>query len=129
MKASASGGWGWSSCSHRFLQRDEAGRFWLVTPAERGQIVVEDAPFIAVEMQIEGTGKDRSIRFRTNLDDWVTADAAHPIRFAGDSRIYVEIRNGLEALVGRSVYYDLAELALSEGGLWSGGVFFSLSEI
>jgi hypothetical protein len=110
------------------LHRDAEGRFWLITPAERGQIVVEDAPFIAVEMQVEGQGPDQTLRFRTNLDDWVTADRAHPLRFDGDSRIYVEIRGGMEALVARSVYYDLAELALQHGGIWSAGVFFKLSE-
>ncbi len=110
------------------LSRDANGKFWLITPAERGEIVVEDAPFIAVEMQIEGKGHEQVLRFRTNIDEWVAADAIHPIRFVGDSRIYVEVRDGLEALIARSVYYDLVELALAEGGVWSAGVFFKLDQ-
>ena len=78
-------------------------------------------------MEAIGAGHDQILRFRTNLDEWVTAGSAHPIRFAGDSRFYIEIRHGLEALVGRSVYYDLIELAMVENGLWSNGVFFNLA--
>ncbi len=112
------------------LQRDDDGNFWLVTPAERGKIVVEDAPFVAVEMQVEGSGQEQTLRFRTNLDEWVTADAAHPLRSEKDDpRIYVEIRKRLEAVLSRSVYYDLMELALAESdnpGVWSSGQFLVL---
>jgi hypothetical protein len=117
--------------------RREGDSYWLVTPAERGRIVVDDAPFTAVEMTITGTGPDQVVGFRTNLDDPVTADAAHPLRVAlaadGEPSPYIEVRNGLEALIVRSVYYELVERGetrLINGeecyGIWSAGIFFRL---
>jgi hypothetical protein len=115
------------------LRREEDGSFVLVTPAEKLSIEVEDAPFVAVELKSEGEGKNRSLAFRLNTGDMVVAGPRHPIRIADGEEgphPYVEVRRGLEALVGRSVYYELAELALAEGadppGLWSGGAFFAL---
>ena len=61
------------------LRRDD-DRFYLVTPAERLAITVDDAPFVAVEMFVSGTGEDQEIIFRTQVDDYVTADGDHPIR-------------------------------------------------
>jgi hypothetical protein len=120
------------------LTRDDSGAYWLVTPAERGRIVVEDAPFTAVECRVEGRGAGQVLRFRTNVDDWVEAGAAHPIRVDVDPdtdepRPYIVVRERLEALIVRSVYYQLVELAEvrrgEEGdilGLWSNGEFFAL---
>ena len=98
------------------LERDESGDFWLVTPAEMCRIRVDDAPFVAVEMTVEGDGNDRSIRFRTNTDEIVTAGPEHPIRVQVDAETdepspYVHVRDGLEALIARPVFYDLVELA------------------
>jgi len=120
------------------LKRGPAGDFWLQTPVERGRIQVDDAPFTAVELSREGEGPHQVLRFRTNLDEWVAAGPEHPIRVAedpgtGEPSPYVLIRDGLEALIVRSVFYELAELAVerpaaigSELGLWSGGRFFTL---
>lgn len=122
------------------LRRDDLGDYWLVTPAERGRIVVDDAPFTAVECRAEGRGKGRTLAFRTNLDEWVEAGPAHPIRVASASgshreepRPYIEVRDRLDALIVRSVYYqlvDLAEVRRVGGrdivGLWSKGQFFAL---
>ena len=115
------------------LRREPDGRFVLVTPVEKLDIAVEDAPFVAVELKSEGAGRDRSLAFRLNTGDLVVAGPDHPLRFqAGDDgpHPYVAVRGGLEALIARSVYYELAELALAEGaeppGLWSGGVFFPM---
>ena len=105
------------------LRREPDGRFVLVTPAEKLDIVVEDAPFVAVEMKSDGEGRGRSLAFRLNTGDLVVAGPDHPLKMQGD-RPYVEVRSGLDALLARPVYYDLAELALDEGGLWSGGAFF-----
>ncbi|HRJ62109.1 MAG TPA: DUF1285 domain-containing protein [Azospirillaceae bacterium] len=117
----------------RVLRRDAAGDYWLITPAERGRIMVEDAPFIAVEMTAEGQGRDQRLSFRTNVDDWVTAGPDHPITTIGDAP-YVEVRGGLTARLARSVYYQLAELATDDSddgegvmGVWSEGTFFALS--
>jgi hypothetical protein len=91
------------------LRKDE-DRFVLVTPVERVGIEVEDAPFLAVEMEVEN-GAD--LTFRTNVDDRVTADAAHPLRFeseaAGGLRPYVLVRGGLWARLTRPLFYDLVE--------------------
>lgn len=120
------------------LRREEDGDYWLVTPVERGRIEVEDAPFIAVEMSVEGTGKGQVLVFRTNLDDIVRVDADHPLRIAedpetGEPSPYVTVRGNLEALITRPVFYELVDLAEerwdgdeSELGIWSGGVLFPL---
>jgi hypothetical protein len=115
------------------LRREPDGSYALVTPVERLTIDVEDAPFVAVELKSEGEGLERSLAFRLNTGDLVVAGKAHPLRFESGQdgpHPYVEVRKGLDALVTRSVYYELAEHALAEGadplGLWSGGVFFPL---
>jgi uncharacterized protein len=96
------------------ILRKDPDRFVLVTPVERVGIVVEDAPFLAVEMAVEGEGTGRDIAFRTNVDDLVRIDAAHPLRFekdeAGGVKPYVRVRGDLWALVTRALTYDLVEL-------------------
>jgi len=111
------------------LRREPDGRHVLVTPVEKLDIAVEDAPFVAVEARSEGAGRDRRIAFRLNTDEPILAGPGHPLRLI-DGRPYVTARAGLEAAVARPVYYELAELALEEGadppGLWSDGAFFPL---
>ena len=111
------------------LRREEDGRHVLVTPVEKLDIVVEDAPFLAVEARSEGAGADRRIAFRLNTDEPVVAGPDHRLHLV-DGRPYLTVRAGLEAAIARPVYYELAELALEEGGnppgLWSDGVFFPL---
>lgn len=115
------------------LRREADGRFVLVTPVEKLDIEVEDAPFMAVEVKSEGEGLDRSLAFRLNTGDMVVAGPDHPLRFAEQAdgpHPYLHVRAGLDALVARPVYYELAEIALAEGadpaGVWSGGAFFAL---
>ena len=112
------------------LRREPDGGFVLVTPAEKLDIVVEDAPFVAVELKSEGEGRERRLAFRLNTGDLVVAGPAHRLRFEAGPHPYLEVRAGLDALVARPVYYELAELALGEGGnppgLWSDGLFFPL---
>ena len=122
------------------LERDEAGGFWLVTPAERGRIEVEDAPFLAVEFARAGAGRAQVLRLRTNIDEWVEAGPDHPIRVRagavpGEPRPYVLVRAGLEARIVRSVFYELVELGVEERvdgahlyGVWSNHAFFALGE-
>jgi len=118
------------------LRRDEAGDHWLITPAERGRIVVDDAPFVAVAVDRAGSGRSQTLTFRTNLDESVTADARHPITVrqdpgTGAPRPYIVVRDRLEARIERAIFYDLVEWAevTDEGGslgVWSGGEFFPL---
>ena len=115
------------------LRREPDGRHVLVTPVEKLDIDVEDAPFVAVELKSDGEGPNRSLAFRLNTGDLVVAGPDHPlVSEAGPEGPlpYLEVRHGLRALVARPVYYELADLALAEGdeppGLWSGGAFFRL---
>ena len=112
------------------LRREADGSFVLVTPVEKLSIEVEDAPFQAVEMKAEGAGETMRLGFRLNTGDLVTAGPEHALRFEAGPRPYLHVRAGLEALVARSVYYELAQIALTEGsdppGIWSEGVFFRL---
>ena len=116
------------------LRREPDGRFVLVTPVEKLDIDVDDAPFVAVELRTEGEQRGRSLAFRLNTGDLVVAGPDHPLRFEaseGGPHPYVQARPGLDALVARPVYYELVNLALAEGaeppGLWSGGTFFPMS--
>ena len=118
------------------LRREPDGGFVLVTPVEKLSIAVEDAPFVAVEVTSEGDGRKRRLAFRLNTGDLVLADADHGLDLRGSSdepRPYLHVRGGLEALVARSVYYELAGIAIDEQaapgapvGLWSCGTFFPL---
>ncbi len=123
------------------LQRDPAGEYWLVTPAEKGRIQVDDAPFVAVELSVAGSGRDQQLTFRTNIEEIVTAGADHHIHVrnaagTGAPRPYLALRDGLEALIMRPVFYQLVELGAEESqpdgtvqyGVWSGGRFFSLGQ-
>ncbi len=128
------------------LKRDEAGRFLLETPVERGLIEVEDAPFVAVELGWAGVGHEQVLTFRTNIDQVMTAGPKHPIRMSFDIMTceptpYVHVREGagrfpVEARIGRAVYYELVALAepcVVDGrsvlGVWSSGCFFPLGDL
>jgi len=121
------------------LKRNIDGTFWLETPAERGQIDVDDSPFVAVEMQTQGEGENQSVRFRTNIDDWVSLDLTHSLRISVDSetgepRPYIHIRDGLEARLLRSVFYELVDLSIEDFdagalGVWSDGHFHRVGQI
>lgn len=115
------------------LRREDDGSYVMVTPGERVGIKVDDAPFVAVEVRRQGQGRDQILAFRTNVDDLVTADADHPIRVAaaanGEPSPYVLVRPGLEALIGRAVFYQLVDWAEERDGalgVWSAGTFFPL---
>lgn len=116
------------------LRREPDGSFVLVTPVEKLDIEVEDAPFVAVEVKSEGEDESRRLAFRLNTGDLIVAGADHPLRFeeqADGPHPYLLVRKGLEALVARPVYYELANIALDEAatppGLWSDGTFFPIA--
>ncbi|MGO8801255.1 MAG: DUF1285 domain-containing protein [Roseiarcus sp.] len=120
------------------ILRRDADRFVLVTPVERVGVKVDDAPFVAVELIVGHANGAPSLTFRTNVDDFVTVDKDHPLRFergpSGGLKPYVLVRGGLWALVKRALFYDLAALGQTEPlagedwfGVWSCGVFFPMA--
>ena len=121
------------------ILKREGDKHFLVTPVEKVGIRVDDAPFLAVEM-VKETGKSGlSLRFRTNVDDWVACDVAHRLRFepAGDGGLapYLHVRAGLWAKVTRALYYDLVDMGterMIDGrpmfGVESGGEFFPMAD-
>jgi uncharacterized protein len=122
------------------LKRDQSGQYWLVTPAERGRIEVEDVPFVAVELDIRGDGRGQELVFRTNLDEIVIADCDHLLRvearIEGGPCPYLHVRNGLEARLARPVFYRLLEAGCEQTigdtsvfGVWSKEVFFPLGTV
>jgi uncharacterized protein len=122
------------------LRRERDGSYWLVTPAERGRVTVEDAPFIAVAVDREGEGRKQRLIFRTNLDEFVTAGPGHELRVEtaadGTPAPYIVVRRGLEARLARPVFYELVEFGSDEHaagenqfGVWSDGMFFRLGEL
>lgn len=115
------------------LRREPDGSYVLVTPVEKLDIVVEDAPFVAVELKSEGEGRDRALAFRLNTGDLIAAGPDHELvvrETADGPHPYLHVRSGLEALINRSVYYEMMNMALEEAGervgLWSHGRFFPL---
>lgn len=115
------------------LRREPDDSYALVTPYQKLSIIVDDAPFIAVELESDGSGAERTLAFRLNTDHLVIANADHPLRFGADKpQPYLQVRSGLEAVLARPVYYELAELALEESndpvGIWSAGVFFIMAD-
>lgn len=116
------------------LRRDPDG-YCLVTPAEKLLIDVADAPFLAVDMEMQGAGREARLLFSTNVDDHVVAGAGHPLWVEDQPdgpRPYVEVRDGLTALLTRPVFYRLVDLAIAEGDelvVYSDGQRFPLGSV
>src|ERR1700742_527857 len=121
------------------ILKREDGKHFLVTPVEKVGIRVDDAPFLAVEMQKKSDDRGAMLRFRTNVDDWVDCDAAHRLRFeaASDGGLtpYLHVRADLWAKVTRAIYYDLVDIGeerVVDGqemfGIASGGEFFVVAD-
>ena len=116
------------------LRHDEDGEHYLVTPVEKIRVEVEDAPFVATLMQVSGQGEGQILRFETNVGDFTEAGPEHVLRFeidatTGQPAPYVHVRARLEALIARSVFYDLVALGVEHGedfGVWSHGQFFPI---
>lgn len=101
----------------RVLRCEKNGKHYLVTPVEKVDVAVVDAPFLAEEMQIDDTGAGQVLTFRTNVDDVVAAGPEHPILFreeekTGGLKPYVRIRGRLYARLTQALYIELAELAM-----------------
>lgn len=121
------------------ILKREGDKFFLVTPVEKCGIVVEDAPFMAVELGIKAGGVNRELHFRTNVDDWVACGPGHPLRFdvetaTGGLKPYVHVRSGLWAKATRAIWYNLVELGEAREiggtemfGVASGGEFYAMA--
>ncbi|MDD1016613.1 DUF1285 domain-containing protein [Pseudomonas rubra] len=118
--------------------RRDGDDYFLVTPVEKVGIKVDDAPFVAVSLEVQGEGEQQLLRFTSNVDDQVEAGPEHPLRFEIDAHTqepspYVHMRSNLEALIHRNVFYQLVELAVPRQidgqewlGVWSGGHFYPI---
>jgi hypothetical protein len=121
------------------LRRDPDG-YHLVTPAEKMRITVDDAPFLAVLLNVEGSGKEQRLTFITNVGDETIAGPQNAIRVETDPVLdipapYVHVRRGLEARISRTVFYQLVDLAVPGRGphagllgVWSDGIYFPLGK-
>jgi uncharacterized protein len=121
------------------LKRED-DKYFLVTPVEKVGIVVDDAPFLAVEMTMSSGEEGRILQFRTNVDDWVAAGPDHALRFEqqpanGGLKPYLHVRRELWAKVTRALFYDLVALGEEREvggktmfGVMSGGEFFTMAE-
>jgi hypothetical protein len=116
------------------ILKREGGKYYLVTPVEKVGITVEDAPFVAVDFTLSGTGDTQLLRFETHVGDFAEAGKENPIRVTrdpatGEPSPYVHVRAGLEALIDRKSFYRLVDIGTHHDGwfgLWSGGQFFGI---
>lgn len=118
--------------------RRDGDDYFLITPVEKVGIKVDDAPFVAIALQVVGTGEQQVLRFTTHVDELIDAGTEHPLRFVIDPQTqepapYLHVRRNLEALIHRNVFYQLVELAVVRQvdgqnwlGVWSGGTFFPM---
>jgi uncharacterized protein len=117
----------------------EGDKYFLVTPVEKVGLIVEEVPFLAVELKVEHDARGQLLRFRTNVDDWVDAGPGHALRFTleptGGLKPYLHVRRELWAKVTRALFYDLVELGEERAvdgkpmfGVASGGEFFAMAE-
>jgi hypothetical protein len=121
------------------ILKREGDKFFLVTPVEKCGIVVDDAPFMAVELNVGEGGAGRELYFRTNVDEWVTCGPGHALRFEGDAptgglKPYVHVRADLWAKVTRAVWFEMVELGevrevagTEMFGVVSAGEFFTMA--
>ena len=117
----------------------EGDKYYLVTPVEKCGIIVDDAPFLAVELRVEDAPGGRILHFRTNVDDWVACGGNHTLRFVlepmtGGLKPYVHVRSDLWAKVTRALFYDLVELGEERDidgvrmfGIASRGEFYAMA--
>ena len=118
--------------------RRDGDDYFLVTPVEKVGIRVDDAPFVAVALEVLGEGEQQVLRFTSNVEEQVDAGPDSPLRVVIDPVTqepspYVLMRSNLEALIHRNVFYQLVELAVPrviDGdewlGVWSQGAFYPI---
>lgn len=121
------------------ILKREAGNYFLVTPVEKCGITVDDAPFLAVEVKVDRGPDGQVLRFRTNVDDWVSCGPGHALRFEPEPgteglKPYLHVRRDLWAKVTRSLFMDLVSLGEERDvagermfGIVSAGAFFAMA--
>ncbi|MDE1974838.1 MAG: DUF1285 domain-containing protein [Hyphomicrobiales bacterium] len=117
----------------------EGDKYFLVTPVEKCGIQVDDAPFMAVELNVKESSAGRLLNFRTNVDEWVACGPQHALRFEPESKTgglkpYLHVRRELWAKVTRALFFDLVELGEEREvsgkamfGVSSSGMFFPMA--
>ncbi len=120
------------------ILRKDGDDYFLVTPVEKVGIKVDDAPFVAIDFEVEGEGSDKRLKFETNVGDFAVAGPTNPIRVVRDDKTgepspYVLVRSNLEALIDRKSFYRLVDIGTHSDingaswfGLWSAGQFFPI---
>ena len=97
------------------LRLESDNSYYLVTPVEKVRIQVEDAPFVAVAITKEQSEGMKTVTFRTNLNDEIVLSKENPlsieIKKNDEPSPYITVRNNLRALISRSVFYELVDLA------------------
>lgn len=123
------------------MRHDDDDCYYLVTPVEKVRIQVEDAPFVAIAVDVAGEGQNQVLTFTTNTGDTVRLDSEHPFRVeldpvSAEPSPYVLVRDRLEALIHRNVFYQLADMADIQSmestdwyGIWSDGVFHRIAPV
>jgi len=122
------------------ILRKEGSKFYLVTPEVKLEIRVDDVPFLVTNMETSGAGKNRIVAFVTKAGDYLTLDSNHKLNIEDHGhgvKPYISVRQGMQGLLSRPVYYQLAEFCSEHGpdaqgkrylGIWSSGMFFNLSD-
>jgi hypothetical protein len=122
------------------ILKREDNKYFLVTPVEKVGLIVEDAPFLAVELAVDHGPSGQVLGFRTNVDDLVEAGPGHALRFepepgSGGLKPYLHVGRDLWAKVTRALFYDLVALGEERDvngkamfGVASNGEFFPMAE-
>jgi len=121
--------------------RRDGDDYFLITPVEKVGILVDDAPFVAVTLEVRGEGEQQCLRATTNVDEAFDIGPEHPLRVeidpvSGEPSPYLRVRSNLDALVHRNVFYQLVDLAAvctvdgqSWLGVWSNAEFYRLGPV
>ena len=122
------------------ILRREGSRYYLVTPEVKLEIQVDDVPFLVTNMESSGVGKSRIVAFVTSAGDYLTLDTKHKLSVEDHghgAKPYVVVRQDMQALLSRAVYYQIAEFCSNHRskpqdkpclGIWSSGTFFCLAD-
>ncbi len=114
------------------ILKKESDEYFLVTPAEKWRLQVEDVPFVITQISIKGEQQEQCIDLKSNIGDSITVSVNHPLTMMekeSHSKPYVLLRSDFHALLHRNVFYELAEKAVEHKGgygVWSDGIFFAL---